>query len=90
MKTVPRQELFEAGTIVNMNDQLKFSDEEFGQMDQSEESIGGQSERGYSTFFEDDTVTIPTVSMSQNSLIFDRCSTNGSIHSHHVQGKWSP
>ena len=88
MKTIERQELFEAGTIVNMNDQLKFSDEDFGQMDQSEESIENQ-DRGYSAFFEDDTVTIPTVSMSQNSLVFDRCSTNGSIHSHHVQGKWS-
>ena len=70
-----RQIAFDEGAILCENNELRFKDEVTTTNDRSE----------YQNFFDDDIKSVPNISLSTSSLVFENCTGSGQVHAQPVQ-----
>lgn len=75
-----RQKLFNEEKLKLTNDYLHFADES-----SDPESITANWINGFSSLFEEDSNTIPAVSLSTNSVSFGQCIPDGTINAMPIQ-----
>ena len=70
-----RQVAFDEGHIVYVDNELRFADE------QCDKNVTCE----YENLFDEDIKSVPNISLSRSSLVFENCQGNGQVHAQPVQ-----